>query len=46
VLVTCASGGRSLLAAEILQRMGYRDVASMSGGFVDWAKLGQPVEKG
>ncbi len=45
ILVHCASGGRSLLAAQVLQQMGYRDVASMSGGFVEWAKMGNPVGK-
>ncbi len=46
ILVACASGGRSLLAAETLRRMGYRDVTSLAGGFAEWSKLGLPVEMG
>ncbi len=46
ILVACASGGRSLLAAETLRRMGYRDVTSLAGGFAEWARQGFPVEKG
>ena len=39
----CASGWRSLLAAEIAQEMGLK-TASMTGGFTDWRKAGLPVE--
>ena len=44
VVIYCASGNRSALAADTLQQMGYRNVASMSGGFRDWAGTGGPVE--
>lgn len=44
VVVMCASGGRSLLAARTLREMGYRDVSSLAGGFADWASAGLPVE--
>ena len=44
VVVMCASGGRSLLAARTLREMGYRDVASLDGGFAEWIKAGLPVE--
>lgn len=37
VVVYCATGNRSALAAVTLQEMGYTNVASMSGGFRDWA---------
>jgi rhodanese-related sulfurtransferase len=43
VVVTCASGGRSLLAAETLMRMGYPDVASLAGGFNAWQAEQLPV---
>lgn len=46
VLLLCASGRRSLLAAETLQRMGYRDVASVAGGFQRWSSEGFPVATG
>ena len=44
VVIYCASGNRSALAADTLQQMGYRNVASMTGGFRDWAGSGGPVE--
>ena len=46
LLMLCASGRRSLLAAETLQRMGYRDVASVAGGFQRWSSEGFPVATG
>jgi rhodanese-related sulfurtransferase len=36
IVVYCASGGRSALAAETLQRMGYRKVAHLDGGYKAW----------
>jgi rhodanese-related sulfurtransferase len=44
VILYCASGNRSALAADMLQQMGYRDVASMSGGFKGWIDAGGTVE--
>ena len=44
IIVTCASGGRSLLAAETLRKMGYTDVVNMAGGFNEWSKQGFPIE--
>jgi rhodanese-related sulfurtransferase len=44
VLVLCASGNRSALAADTLQQMGYRDVASVAGGIKAWYAAGGPVE--
>lgn len=44
IIVACASGGRSVLAAETLERMGYTNVVSMAGGFNEWSKQGFPVE--
>jgi rhodanese-related sulfurtransferase len=38
-----ASGGRSALAADTLQRMGYRKVAHLDGGLNAWKAAGQPV---
>lgn len=46
VVVMCASGGRSLLAARTLREMGYRNVSSLAGGLTDWANSGLPVEAG
>lgn len=44
VVIYCASGNRSALAADTMQQMGYTDVASMSGGFRGWADSGGQVE--
>jgi rhodanese-related sulfurtransferase len=33
IVVHCAAGGRSPLAAHTLKKMGYTDVVSMNGGF-------------
>jgi rhodanese-related sulfurtransferase len=44
VIIYCARGNRSALAADTLQQMGYEDVASMSGGFQQWAMEDREVE--
>lgn len=44
VIIYCASGNRSALAAETMQQMGYGKVASMAGGFRAWADNGGEVE--
>jgi adenylyltransferase/sulfurtransferase len=43
MVVYCAGGVRSALAAKTLQGMGYTDVVSMAGGFNDWRDAGFPV---
>ena len=40
VIVHCGGGGRSALAAESLQKMGYKNVRSMAGGFKAWKAAG------
>lgn len=44
VVVYCASGNRSALAADTLRTMGYEDVASMRGGIRGWADVGGEIE--
>ena len=44
VVIYCASGNRSALAAETMMQMGYADVASMSSGFRGWVEAGGEVE--
>jgi rhodanese-related sulfurtransferase len=44
VVVYCASGNRSALAADTLRDMGYTNVASLAGGFRGWAEAGGEVE--
>ncbi|HVB14276.1 MAG TPA: molybdopterin-synthase adenylyltransferase MoeB [Candidatus Dormibacteraeota bacterium] len=42
ITVYCASGVRSLLAAQTLRAMGYSDVISLRGGFNAWKDQGLP----
>ena len=44
-ILYCASGGRSALAADTLQRMGYGNVAHLDGGIKAWKEGGNPVEE-
>ena len=44
VILHCAAGGRSALAADTLAQMGYANVAHLEGGFTAWKEAGQPVE--
>ena len=46
VILHCAAGGRSALAADTLQQLGYTNVAHLDGGFTAWKEAGQPVEGG
>jgi rhodanese-related sulfurtransferase len=44
VVVYCASGNRSALAADTLRQMGYAEVASMRGGIRGWSDAGGEIE--
>jgi len=43
VILHCASGGRSALAAQTLRELGYNDVAHLDGGFKAWQAAGKPL---
>ena len=43
VLVHCAGGYRSSIAASLLQRAGVRDVSEMAGGIAAWETAGLPL---
>ncbi len=45
VVVQCQSGGRSSIAASILERAGFRDVMNLTGGIGAWAASGLPVDE-
>ncbi|MEB2346236.1 MAG: rhodanese-like domain-containing protein [Deltaproteobacteria bacterium] len=45
VILHCASGGRSALAARTLRELGYTDVAHLDGGFKAWQAAGKPVSR-
>lgn len=44
LLLYCASGGRSALAAQCLQEMGLSRVAHIGGGIKAWKEANGPVE--
>lgn len=44
LIIYCAGGNRSALAADTLQQMGYTNVASMAGGWGAWVAAGGAVE--
>src|SRR3546814_5297301 len=45
LMLICQSGGRSMLAAEVLQRLGYRNVVSVRGGTLRWTADGFPLTR-
>ena len=45
IICHCGGGGRSALVAESLQKMGYKNVRSMAGGFKAWKAAGLPSTK-
>src|SRR4051794_25319910 len=44
LMLFCASGGRSALAAKTLKEMGFERVAHIPGGFPAWKEAGGPTE--
>ena len=46
IILHCASGGRSALAASTLKQMGYTKVAHLDGGIKGWKEAGMPVNNG
>ena len=45
IVLYCGGGFRSALAADNLQKMGYKNVVSMDGGWRGWTEAGHPVRK-
>jgi rhodanese-related sulfurtransferase len=43
IVLYCGGGYRSALATDALQRMGYRNVRSMAGGWRAWTEAGGAV---
>lgn len=44
IYLLCRSGARSILAAASLQSMGYQEVYSVAGGYIDWQRKGLNVQ--
>jgi rhodanese-related sulfurtransferase len=45
LVLYCGGGFRSALSADNLQKMGYKKVSSMAGGWGMWKEAGYPTEK-
>ena len=45
IVLYCGGGFRSALAAESLQKMGFRNVLSMAGGIRAWVEAGLPLTR-
>ena len=45
LILYCAGGHRSALAADVLTKMGYSNVFSLAGGFGAYKSAGLPIEK-
>ena len=43
LVLYCASGGRSALAAKTLQDMGLPNICHIAGGFTAWVDIGGPT---
>ena len=46
VVILCAVGGRSYMAAQLLAREGFKDVRNLVGGIKSWIRNGFPVVGG
>ncbi len=47
IIVTyCRGGSRGALAAQTLNKMGYKNATNLKGGLKGWAKAGYPIETG
>ena len=44
IVLFCAGGGRSVLAAKALMDMGFKNVAHLEPGFTGWRSAGQAIE--
>ena len=45
LIMYCGGGYRSVLTADVAQRMGYRNVASLSGGYKALVRQSWPMKK-
>jgi phage shock protein E len=45
IICHCGGGGRGALATESLQKMGYKNVRNIAGGFKAWKAAGLPTTK-
>lgn len=45
IAVTCRSGYRSVVAASVLKRAGFKNVSELEGGMNAWMRAGLPIER-
>jgi rhodanese-related sulfurtransferase len=45
VVLVCATGNRSRVAAGQLARAGFEDLYNLRGGTVAWARAGKPIDR-
>ncbi|HXK03147.1 MAG TPA: rhodanese-like domain-containing protein [Verrucomicrobiae bacterium] len=45
IIVYCQGGGRSAVAADVLAKIGYTNVSSLSGGLAAYQTAGLPVDQ-
>lgn len=45
LMMQCASGARSSIAASVLRRAGFGDVSNLTGGYQAWTAAGLPTTK-
>lgn len=43
IILVCASGKRSMVAAQTLKQIGFNNVFSLEGGFIEWRRNQRPV---
>jgi rhodanese-related sulfurtransferase/TusA-related sulfurtransferase len=43
IISICHSGSRSMMAAQILARVGFKDIRNLTGGVMLWRRKGYPV---
>lgn len=46
LMLQCQTGGRSSVAASVLQAAGFTNVSNLAGGITGWREAGFPVEQG
>ena len=46
IVTICHSGSRSMMAAQILAREGFRDIRNLTGGMMFWHRKGYPAKLG
>jgi len=45
IIFQCATGGRSMVAAEFAQMQGLTNISDLGGGIEAWKEAGLPVER-